>query len=178
MRFRGSLANARLSMQLDVGFGDVVVPSDQAIAYPTILDFPAPHLRGYSKESTVAEKFEAAVRLGHLNSRMKDFFDIWFMSRQFDFNGHTLAKAIKETFSRRGTELSPEAVPLTSPFAEDSKKAVQWRAFRKRSRLELAPENFVGLLAAVANFLKPVRTAITFGRPFKARWSATGPWSD
>ncbi len=178
VRFKGSLGNARLSMQLDVGFGDVVVPSEQAMTYPTILDFPAPHLRGYSKESTVAEKFEAAVRLGHLNSRMKDFFDIWFMSRQFDFDGHILARAIKETFSRRGTELLPEAVPLTSPFAGDSKKAVQWRAFRKRSRLELAPENFIDVMAAVADFLKPVATAISAGGPFKARWSPAGPWSD
>lgn len=176
VRFSGLLGGARLSMQLDVGFGDVVVPSDEAIQYPTILDFPSPRLRGYSKESTVAEKFEAAVRFGDLNSRMKDFFDIWFLSRQFDFNGSTLTTAIMETFSRRDTQLSPEAIPLTFAFAQDPKKAIQWRAFRKRSRLEFAPESFEDLMKAVTGFLKPVAVGVSAGRPFKGHWSAPGPW--
>lgn len=178
VRFNGSLGNARINMQLDVGFGDVIVPSDERRKYPTILDFPAPHLCGYSKESTVAEKFEAAVRHGDLNSRMKDFFDIWFLSRQFEFDGLTLSKAIKETFSRRGTELAPESVPLTSAFAEDSNKARQWRAFCKKSQVELAPENFADVMAVVVAFLRPVATALSARHSFKGRWCPTGPWSD
>jgi len=145
VRVRGSLGNARLSIQLDVGFGDVVLPSEEELDYPTILDFPAPHLRCYSKESTVAEKFEAAVRHGDLNSRMKDFFDIWFLSRQFDFEGASLARAIREVFSRRDTELSQEVVPLSPTFAQEPSKAVQWRAFRKRNRLDSTPESFAEL---------------------------------
>jgi hypothetical protein len=145
--------------------------------YPTILDFPAPHLRCYSKESTVAEKFESAVGHGDLNSRMKDFFDIWFLSSQFDFDGATLAKAINEVFSRRGTELSPERVPLRPTLAQEPSKAAQWRAFRKRSRLDSAPENFAELMTAVATFLQPVAAAIHAGYPFKARWSQSGRWS-
>ena len=81
---KGRLGNARLSIQVDVGFGDVVIPAEEKTTYPTILDFPAPHLRAYSMESTVAEKFEASVRHGDVNSRMKDFFDIWFLSQQFN----------------------------------------------------------------------------------------------
>ena len=178
IRFNGSLGVARISMQLDVGFGDVVVPSDQPLQYPTILDFPAPHLRGYSKESAVAEKFEAAVRHGDLNSRMKDFFDLWFLSRQFEFDGSTLAKAINDTFSRRSTDLSPEAVPLTSAFAEDSQKATQWRAFRRNSHLEFAPENFADVMAVVVTFLGPVAAAVSARLPFERRWRPPGPWSD
>ena len=81
------MGTARLTLQLDIGFGDVIVPSPQPAEYPTILDFPAPRLPGYSKESVVAEKFESLVTLGMLNSRMKDYYDIWSLSRQFDFDG-------------------------------------------------------------------------------------------
>jgi predicted nucleotidyltransferase component of viral defense system len=102
IRFRGSLDTARFVIQLDIGFGDIIVPSPESMNYPTILDLPAPHLRGYSRESTIAEKLEAMVKLGILNSRMKDFFDIWFMSRQFNFDGTTLTDAITKTFPQEG----------------------------------------------------------------------------
>lgn len=101
VRFRGTLGTARITMQLDIGFGDVVVPKPEVVHYPAILDFPAPCLRGYSRESAVAEKFEAMVKLGVLNSRVKDFFDIWLLSRQFDFDGTIMAQALTETFVTR-----------------------------------------------------------------------------
>ena len=176
VRFNGSLGNARLSMQLDVGFGDIVIPSDTEMPYPTILDFPAPQVRGYSRESTIAEKFEAAVRLGALNSRMKDFFDIWFLSGHFDFNGPTLVIAIRETFSRRGTTLSSEPLPLTTEFAKGISHGVQWRAFRKRNSLGTAPESFMDLMTAVAAFLAPVAGAVSGDRPFRGVWNPPGPW--
>lgn len=125
VRFKGSLDTARFSMQLDIGFGDVVIPEADVFDYPVVLDLPPPHLYGYSKESTIAEKFEAMVKLGIINSRMKDFFDIWMLSRQFDFDGATLATAIEKTFSARGTALKPEPIPLTNSFAEDIKKSAQ-----------------------------------------------------
>jgi hypothetical protein len=87
IRFDGFLARARIAMQLHVGIGDVMVPGPVEIAYPTLLDFPAPRLKGYPRETAIAEKFEAMVKLGTLNSRMKDFYDIWLLSRQFDFDG-------------------------------------------------------------------------------------------
>ena len=176
VRFSGSLGNARLSMQLDVGFGDIVIPSDTEMSYPTILDFPAPQIRGYSRESTIAEKFEAAVRLGALNSRMKDFFDIWFLSRHFNFDGPTLAIAIRETFSRRNTELPPGPLPLTSDFARGTDHAVQWRAFRNRNRIESAPESFAEVMTGVTGFLRPVATAISENLPFRGKWTPPGPW--
>ena len=144
VRFRGSLDTARIVMQLDIGFGDVVIPSPEPTNYPTLLDLPAPRLRGYSRESTIAEKFEAMVKLGILNSRMKDFFDIWLMSRQFDFKGATLAEAVSKTFSTRGTKIQSEPIALTDSFAEDAAKAAQWRGFMRRNRLEDVPEGSCG----------------------------------
>jgi hypothetical protein len=126
-------------MQLDIGFGDIVIPSPEPTNYPTLLDFPAPRIRGYSRESTIAEKFESMVKLGILNSRMKDFFDIWLMSRQFNFDGATLAEAISKTFSTRGTTIQPDPVALTNDFAEDPTKAAQWRGFVRKSRLVDVP---------------------------------------
>src|SRR4030043_2422647 len=129
VRFRGSLDTARIVMQLDIGFGDVVIPSPEPTNYPVLLDLPAPHLRGYSRESTIAEKFEAMVKLDILNSRMKDFFDIWLLSRQFDFQGQRLSEAIEKTFTTRGTDIQSEPIALTNSFAEDPAKVAQWKGF-------------------------------------------------
>jgi len=120
VRFHGSLGTAHVTMQLDIGFGDVVIPAPAFLEYPTILDLPSPKLRGYSKESTIAEKFEAMVKLGVLNSRMKDFFDIWLLSRQFDFEGQRLAAAIEKTFSTRATDIQSEPIALTISLANSS----------------------------------------------------------
>ncbi len=94
IRFRGTLDTARINMQIDIGFGDIVFPPPQESELPTILDFAPPRVLCYSRESAIAEKFEVMVKLGILNSRMKDFYDIWLLSRQFDFDGAQLTKAI------------------------------------------------------------------------------------
>lgn len=177
VRFRGELGAARFVIQFDVGFGDVIIPSPLSAYYPTILDFPAPYLSGYSKESTVAEKFEAMVKLDILNSRMKDFFDIWLLSRQFDFDGETLAKAIKKTFSTRKTEIPAEPTPLTDTFASDATKAKQWQGFIRKSRLTDVPEDFGEIIKDIATFLGPVAKRLSAGHPFRDFWKAPGPWS-
>jgi hypothetical protein len=87
------------------GFGDVIVPGPMKAAYPALLDFPAPELKGYSMESTITEKFRAMVNLGILNSRMKDFYDVWSLSRVFDFTGETLSEAIEQNFKNRNTPI-------------------------------------------------------------------------
>ena len=176
VRLRGSLGTARITVQIDIGFGDVVVPAAASTEYPTLLDLPAPRVRGYSKESAVAEKFEAMVKLGILNSRMKDFFDVWLMSRQFDFSGRTLARAIMKTFSARGTEISSQPIALTSTFAAEPAKAAQWRGFIRRNRLEHAPEQLGGVIVAVAAFLGPIASALPAGMSFEVTWNAPGPW--
>ena len=175
IRFQANLGTARVTLQLDIGFGDVIVPAPQQIEYPTILDFPAPRLRGYSKESIVAEKFESVVTLGLLNSRMKDYFDIWALSRQFDFDGQTLGSAVLRTFSNRGTRIVPEPVGLTAKFADDPTKKAQWRGFVRKSRLDTSSD-LAEVLLAVARFLQPVATALSAGRTFTGKWAAPGPW--
>ena len=101
IRFRATLDAARIQMQLDIGFGDIVVPAAVPTIYPTILDLPAPHLLAYSRETAIAEKFEAMVKLGELNSRMKDFFDIWLLSRSFDFDGPNPVRGDREDFQAK-----------------------------------------------------------------------------
>ncbi len=114
IRFTGLLENARIPMQIDIGFGDAVYPAAREISYPTILNCPAPSLRMYPRETVVAEKLEAIVFLGTVNSRMKDFYDIWLLARQFEFSGTDLATAIGKTFEKRGTALDPNPIALTS----------------------------------------------------------------
>jgi len=176
IRFRGSLDTARFIIQLDIGFGDVVIPSPEPTNYPTLLDLPAPRLRGYSRESTIAEKFEAMVKLGILNSRMKDFFDIWLMLRQFDFEGLILAEAISKTFSTRGTRIQAKPIALARAFGEDPEKAAQWRGFIRKNRLKDVPQNFAEVITAIAAFLTPIAEQMAAGRVFKATWKAPGPW--
>ena len=117
---RGNLGKSRIVLQLDVGFGDVVFPSELDVEYPTILDFPAPILKGYTQESMIAEKFQAMIKLGELNSRMKDFYDIWILSKQFDFNGHILVEAITKTLKVRKTEIPSQPSVFKKSFSEST----------------------------------------------------------
>lgn len=176
VRFHGSLGQARFTMQLDIGFGDVVIPAPASLQYPTILDLPSPKLRGYSKESAIAEKFEAMVKLGPLNSRMKDFFDIWLLSRQFDFEGQRLALAIEKTFSTRGTDVQSEPNALTNSFAADPAKVAQWRGFIRKNRMTNIPQDFREVIEAIALFLEPTAKTLVAKKPFEATWKAPGPW--
>jgi hypothetical protein len=176
VRFRVHLDTARISMQLDIGFGDEVIPSPAQVEYPTILQMPAPSIYGYSRESAVAEKFEAIVKLGILNSRMKDFYDIWLLSRQFDFDGEMLTSAIRTTFANRGTPMVARPSAFTGSFADDSTKKTQWKAFLRKSRLENAPEKLEEVTSALAAFLMPVTEALILGETLRKFWKAPGPW--
>lgn len=176
VRVRGNLGRARFLMQIDIGFGDVIVPGPIKVTYPTLLNFPAPKLKGYTKESTIAEKFQAMVKLGILNSRMKDFYDIWLLSRMFDFSGETLSKAIEKTFKNRNTQI-PTASHIFDPsFQHDRDKQVQWRAFVKKAKLRDAPETFEDIVATIRNFLEPIIAALCDRGKFYRSWRAPGRW--
>jgi predicted nucleotidyltransferase component of viral defense system len=108
VQFDATLAKARIPMQLDIGFGDVITPGPTEIEYPTLLNFPAPVLRAYPRETVVAEKLEALTALGLLNSRMKDFYDLALLSRMYEFEGQRLSEAVSATFRHRGTAIEPE----------------------------------------------------------------------
>ncbi len=175
IRLLGALGTARINMQIDIGFGDVVYPEPEELDLPTVLNSPAPRLLCYSRESSIAEKFEAMVKLGALNSRMKDFYDIWLLSRQFDFDGAKLAEAIRLTFERRGRELPAEIEAFTEFFIEA--KQTQWAAFRKRLGQDHLPTSFRKTVASVDSFLSPIVKALTSGRPISTNWAAPGPWA-
>lgn len=159
----GLLAGARCPVQVDVGFGDAVTPAPEPVEYPTILpELPAPRLRAYPRETVVAEKLEALVTLGIANSRMKDYFDLWVLASHADFDGDTLARAVRATFERRATQI-PEGVPfgLTDAFAEDPQKQTQWRAFLARNALDPVP--LAEVLDLLRGFLMPALNAARLG---------------
>lgn len=124
------VGGARIRVVIDIGFGDAIEPGLTEIELPVLLDAPAPKLRAYAMETVIAEKFQAMVDLGRANSRMKDFYDIWFLAKTFVFDGDRLAIAIAATFKRRGTKI-PDAIPdaLSDAFAQDELKRKQWAAF-------------------------------------------------
>jgi len=178
LRVDARLANARLPLQVDIGFGDAITPGPIDIDYPTLLDFPAPSLRAYPRETVVAEKFQAMVTLGMANSRMKDFFDLWTLARQYAFDGATLAAALRATFARRQTNL-PAAPPLalTPVFALDKPKQTQWRAFLRKGKLTGDPVELPEVIGVLAPFLMPPLRAVSEGRPFASQWLPGGPWN-
>ena len=175
-RVHGNMGKARVSIQIDIGFGDVIIPNPERISYPTLLDFPAPELKGYTMESTIAEKFQAMVKLGILNSRMKDFYDIWVLSRTFDFKGKLLAEAVEKTFEKRNTPVNLDAALFDPSFGKDGDKNVQWQGFVRKTKLINAPQSFEEVIGAVKLFLEPLATSIVVRRGFNSNWTAPGPW--
>lgn len=170
------LAGARARLQLDVGFGDAVTPGVLEVVFPTLLDLPAPRLRAYSRETVVAEKLEAIVQLGLANSRMKDFYDLIILSRLFEFQGTTLARAILATFSRRKTSLPAELpVGLTATFAADPSKLAQWKAFLRKSGAP-EPDELAAVVDEIVGFVWQPLEAASRDRAFELRWPAGGPW--
>jgi hypothetical protein len=177
VRFRGCLGTAQVHMQLDIGFGDAVTPGPVPADYPTILDLPPPRLQGYPRETVVAEKFHAMAKRGLLNSRMRDFFDLWVLAGQFEFDAATLSAAIRNTFARRGMPVPVDPPALTAAFAEDAAKQTQWRAFVRKSLLAQAPKELRDVVAPVAAFLRPVITVMAGEASVEGEWKPGGPWS-
>ncbi|MBI5400038.1 nucleotidyl transferase AbiEii/AbiGii toxin family protein [Candidatus Saganbacteria bacterium] len=154
VKFRGVLDRARIPMQVDVGFGDLVYPKLEAIAYPVLLDLPKPHLKGYPVESVISEKFEAIVKLGLFNSRMKDFYDIWLLMRRFNIDKVKLNIALRKTFIHRKTPL-PEEVPLFAEeiYNEQSDRQLLWQAFLKKSGIKHVPSKLSAVAVEIESFL-------------------------
>lgn len=169
--------NAQVRLQVDVGFGDAVTPEAQVVEFPPLLEFPAPQLRAYPKETVVAEKLEALVQLGLANTRMKDFYDLVALSNLFAFEGQLLADAISATFARRGTTL-PTHTPtaLTAEFTDDATKNVQWIAFVKKAGITGAA-SLPATMESVELFVGPPLRAASAMQSFGKRWSPPGPWT-
>lgn len=169
------LENAKIAIQCAVGFGDAVTPGPDHIEFPALLDFPAPLLRSYPTYTVVAEKLEAMVLLGEANSRMKDFYDLWFLSQQFDFDGETLVEAIRATFSRRKTKL-PEATPLALTAEFSVIKSVQWNAFIRKSNLPQLEMSAV--IDAIRELAEGPLAHASRSESFPKHWTAEKGWRE
>ena len=177
IRFAGHLGNARVSVQVDVGFADIITPSAQPISYPTLLDFSTPELLGYTPETTIAEKLEAMVTLDMANTRMKDFLDIWLLAKGRPFEGSILAQAVDATFSRRKTDLPTETpIALTSAFSGARDKSTQWASYAKKARVRGDVPSLGQATALITDFLMPVVEALGADQTFQAEWPPGGPW--
>ena len=130
---RGHLGSARLRVQVDIGFGDPIVPAPQELSYPTLLDLPPAVLLVYTRESVIAEKLAAMLRLGRDNSRMKDYYDIWLLSKHWDFDGATLTEAIRQACATRSIGILGDPVGLSTEFVLIEGKAAQWQGFVRKS---------------------------------------------
>ena len=174
--FLGFLGKSRVNMQIDVGFGDPVVPGPEEASYPVLLDHPSPSLLTYSRESAIAEKLSVMLRLGRDNSRMKDYYDVWLLSRSGNFAGATVLEAVRQCCAARSLEPSANPAGLSSEFALSPDKTAQWAGFVRRTRAAGAPADLDEVVMAVREFLGPVLAALTAGEPFGGVWHAPGPW--
>jgi hypothetical protein len=177
IRLRGTLGKARLHLQIDIGFADVISPGPLLVEFPTILSQPAPQLQGYPRETVVAEKLEAMVHLGRIDSRMKDFYDIWLLANTFEFAGVYISNSIRQTFELRRTTF-PKEIPtaLSGPFARE--KQGLWEAFCTRYQLKSVPRDFEPVVDFLRTFLWPVFLAFTRGSQLDATWKPGGPWKE
>jgi len=170
------LAGARIHLQIDIGFGDAVIPQAKTIKYPVLLDFPAPSVKAYTLYTYIAEKFQTIVDKGLANSRMKDYYDLWYISRHNEIDGVTLSKAITATFKRRKTEL-PRSLPegLDKGFSSDPAKQRQWTSFLEKNK----PRETQELIAAVdgiQGLLMPVVQSLIEKKPFNKVWHLGQGW--
>jgi hypothetical protein len=174
------LENARIPLQIDVGFGDSAVPDPEPVEFPTLLPFPAPRVRAYVRETVIAEKLHALIALDMDNSRMKDFFDLWTLAKQFSFDGERLSHAVSATFARRGMSIPPQTpTGLTPAFSRNPAKHAQWKGFARRSlsSAELAPE-LEEVVGTIASMLEPILSALRTGDVLRGTWTAGGTWME
>ena len=180
-RLPGALGNIRLSLQMDIGFGDMVTPARELRDYPTLLDLPAPRLWTYPREAMVAEKFHAMVSRGEINSRVKDLWDIACLARRFAFDGETLRRAVAETFRRSATTFTADRPPALRPaYYEDPARRERWRVLHRQIPTGAdGPARLADAGVELSRFLGPLCDSLIEERPVHAgvacRWAvATG----
>lgn len=151
-----SLGVMNKELTIDIGFGDIIVPKPQEMSFPVLLEnLPVPEIICYSKESVIAEKFQAMIKLSYINSRMKDFYDVYTLIKSHPFEGRMVQEAIEETFLNRETPITGEMIIFSDSFKNDINKSTQWNTFMKR--IELPQElYFIEILKALESFFKPI----------------------
>jgi hypothetical protein len=163
-------------MQIDIGFGDAIVPAASEISFPSILNMPSAKIKSYPPETVIAEKAEAMVSLGIANSRMKDFFDVYKLSQELEFNGATLQQAVQSTFIRRKTSI-PRGIPLAfiKELSTDLSKRGQWTAFAARTG-GLSDTNFEQVIQRISDFIAPIFQAISNNEKLNLIWKPGQGW--
>jgi len=178
IKLQAELAGARIPMQIDIGFGDAVYPEPELVSFPVLLPMEAPLIRAYPREASIAEKFHAMVMLDIRNSRMKDFYDIWFMANTWTFDMGSLRKAIIASFERRGAKI-PVEVPfaLTDDFLNDSQKKQQWSAFVSRLNPGDNAPSLGEVGAILCTFLLPCISGDSLAEAEVRSWTPSQHWS-
>lgn len=172
-RFVAYLGRVRIPIQVDIGFGDLLVPGPTWVSLPTVLDIPPAELWGYSRESAIAEKVQAMVLLGEINSRLKDFYDIWLLSNLYEFDGATFSRAFQATFAHRGMKITLPIFALEEPFATAAREA-QWYVFLHRNHLTAV--TLRETIQTLSLFLYPPLHALVEGREYALCWAPGGLW--
>jgi predicted nucleotidyltransferase component of viral defense system len=173
VKLRATVGKAVVPLQVDVGFGDALPVAPEEITFPVLLGMAAPKLRAYSRETVVAEKLEAIVKLGMLNTRFKDYFDLHYLAQKYPFDGALLVKSIAGTFARRGTAF-PAGLPagLTPMFGTDPAKIRGWQAFWRKTGPKTTAPTLEAVTQLLIEFLEPPLGAAAKGKPLTATWKS------
>ena len=170
------IKNTRTPFGIDFGVGDIIVPKQEKRKIPTQLnDFVSPIINTYSIETTVAEKIDAILSLMEFSSRMKDYYDIYYLASKFDFDGVTLTEALKKTFENRGHSFTIAQFEQVMTFDNDDAMQKKWKAFIRK--IDTKTDEYSTVLKTIKEFLTKPFTAAARGKEFTEKWSATnGEW--
>lgn len=170
------IKNTRTPFSIDFGVGDVIVPKQEKRKIPTQLDdFDSPTVNTYSIETTVAEKIDAILNLMEFSSRMKDYYDIYYLANKFDFDGNVLTEALRRTFQNREHNFTVEQFEQVMSFDEDTAMQKKWKAFVRK--IDTKTDDYSTVLKTIKAFLTKPFTAAVGGKEFTPKWSANnGEW--
>ncbi len=175
VHIKSYLGNARETIQIDIGFGDIIIPKPIYSDYPVLLDLSVPRIKVSSVESIISEKFEAMITFSITNSRMKDFYDLYTLLKAKDINGEILQNAIKETFLRRNSKIHQNSIVFSEEFAKDKERNIQWAAFIRR--IEVEDLDFIYVMKKIRGFLIPVYKSLMLKEKYTSKWdSRNGLW--
>jgi predicted nucleotidyltransferase component of viral defense system len=164
------LDRTKIPISIDIGFGDIIHPESMIMDFPSILDMEIPRIYTYTLNSVIAEKFEAIVALGYVNSRYKDFYDIYILACNYDFIGNELKKAIEETFSNRKSGFD-DIVAFEKDFVEDRIRNERWKAFIKKKKAMVVVD-FKSVVSLIKYFLEPVIFKIIANEEMNSKWNS------
>ena len=171
------IKNTKTPFGIDFGVGDVIVPKQEKRKIPTQLaDFDAPTVNTYSLETTVAEKLDAILSLMEFSSRMKDYYDLYYLANKFDFDGTTLTKALNKTFENREHHFTVKQFEQIMTFGSDDSMQKKWKAFCRK--IDTKTDDFITVLKTIRKFLSEPYNAAVENKEFVEAWSASnGKWN-